>query len=720
MDKFEQLKREFDMLQNACSDFLEPGGANEFEYYIETVMVRLWSANGRYSDDYGTAIKAISGRERTPVQITRAMLDSIEPAEMSKIPVFFAKMVAYDFENDTRRTKNFVGDLKSLLAGAAFINGDFTIEESNMLSAELKKLMTYAISQGVKVDYATGRIRTSVTPLKEDSYVGPDTQASVSADLMFDALDRDFLRPGGGASGGGAGGSFRNGAGGGLGRGGGSNIGGRSNAGGNSNNTGSGASGTNGTDPTSGISIFDRPTDSGNTSGRGSSGVYGELNSAVPGSDSHGDHGDHGDHSGHGVYGGSPTDPSADPNQPSAPADPYAIKSTVEIKEDPRTMEELMAELDSLVGLAGIKEDIHSLMNFITITKLRQERGLNVPTMSYHLVFTGNPGTGKTTVARLVAGLYHRIGILPKGQLVETDRSQLIAGYTGQTALKTMDVINQAMGGVLFIDEAYALVNDDQDSFGKEAVETILKAMEDHRDELIVIVAGYTELMHKFIESNPGFRSRFSKFFEFPDYSGEELLRIFQSFCEKSGYHLTDEAEAYLLLQFNDMYEHRSAHFGNGRTARNIFEKAVNQQANRLAGLVNAPGALPSAETPHAKAGNTPSAPAPDAAADRNSDSSGVSNAPALDAEADGCSDSSSCTDATTLDAVANGKSDSSGASNAPALDAAADGCSDSSGDATITADSVTNEQLQELIKEDLEAAVEAERRKDRISDPVL
>ena len=248
-----------------------------------------------------------------------------------------------------------------------------------------------------------------------------------------------------------------------------------------------------------------------------------------------------------------------------------------------------MAELDSLVGLKGIKEDIHSLMNFITITELRKERGLDVPAISYHLVFTGNPGTGKTTVARLVAGLYHRIGILPKGQLVEADRSMLVAGYLGQTAIKTMDVINQAMGGVLFIDEAYALVNDDdQDSFGKEAIETILKAMEDHRDELVVIVAGYTELMHNFIESNPGFRSRFSKYFEFPDYTGEELLEIFRTFCSKNGYHLTEEADAYLLIEFNDMYEHRDSHFGNGRTARNVFEKAINQQANRLAEIKDA------------------------------------------------------------------------------------------------------------------------------------
>ena len=264
------------------------------------------------------------------------------------------------------------------------------------------------------------------------------------------------------------------------------------------------------------------------------------------------------------------------------PAEQAAVTSPAAAKEE-ETMESLLAELDGLVGLENVKQDVHSLMNFIKVAKIREQRGMKVPTISYHLVFTGNPGTGKTTVARLVAKLYYHMGILPQGQLVETDRSALVAGYLGQTAIKTQKVIQQAMGGVLFIDEAYSLAGDTEDSYGKEAIETILKAMEDHRDELVVIVAGYTELMHKFIESNPGLSSRFSKYFEFPDYCGEELLSIFTRFCEKNGYRLEPDAEKRIREKFDALYDARDEHFGNARTARNYFEKAINAQANRIA-----------------------------------------------------------------------------------------------------------------------------------------
>ena len=247
--------------------------------------------------------------------------------------------------------------------------------------------------------------------------------------------------------------------------------------------------------------------------------------------------------------------------------------------------DELMAQLDSLVGLDDVKKDIKNLMNLVKVRRLRRENGLPIPPMSLHMVFMGNPGTGKTTVARIISGLYAAIGVLEKGQLIEVDRSGLVAGYVVQTALKTQEVIKSALGGVLFIDEAYSLASGGENDFGREAIETILKAMEDHRDELIVVVAGYDGPMEKFINSNPGLQSRFNKYFYFPDYNGEQLLYIFKGQCKKNGYALTEEAEAEAKAMFEELYENRGENFGNGRDVRNVFEDTVVRQSNRVAAL---------------------------------------------------------------------------------------------------------------------------------------
>ena len=255
-------------------------------------------------------------------------------------------------------------------------------------------------------------------------------------------------------------------------------------------------------------------------------------------------------------------------------------------EEPPEKLEDLLAELDSLVGLEKIKSDVRSLINLIKVRKLRQEAELPVPELSLHMVFTGNPGTGKTTVARLLSRLYRSIGVLKKGTLLEVDRSGLVAGYVGQTALKTMEAVKKARGGILFVDEAYSLVPEGAgNDFGQEAISTILKAMEDMREELVVIVAGYPEPMERFISSNPGLESRFGKYFQFEDYTGEELMRIFESMCKKNQYLLEEAAETFCRDMFTALYRDRDENFGNARDVRNIFERSVANQANRLAAL---------------------------------------------------------------------------------------------------------------------------------------
>ena len=243
-----------------------------------------------------------------------------------------------------------------------------------------------------------------------------------------------------------------------------------------------------------------------------------------------------------------------------------------------------MEELDSLIGLQKIKHDVRELTDFVRIQKMRKDGGLKSVPVSLHLVFTGNPGTGKTTVARILAKLYKQIGVLSTGQLVEVDRSGLVAGYVGQTAIKTAKKIEEAKGGVLFIDEAYALSRKD-DTFGQEAIDTILKAMEDSREEFVVIVAGYTRPMEDFINSNPGLKSRFNKYIEFPDYTIDELMGIFEMNCKKYDYEAEEDVKAQIRAMIVQRKLAALENYANARDVRNLFEEVITNQARRVAAM---------------------------------------------------------------------------------------------------------------------------------------
>jgi len=281
------------------------------------------------------------------------------------------------------------------------------------------------------------------------------------------------------------------------------------------------------------------------------------------------------------------TQTNAAAHESAAPGAPMA-QEAVSAEKEP-TLEELMEKLDSLVGLENIKKNVKSLINYVKVRKLRKENELPNPPLSLHMVFMGNPGTGKTTVARILSELYKAIGVLSKGQLIEVDRSGLVAGFVGQTAIKTSDVVKSALGGILFIDEAYSLAPDigSGNDFGREAIETLLKQMEDHRDDLIVIVAGYSGLMERFITSNPGLESRFNRYFVFEDYNSDELYAIFSLMCSKSEYVLTDDAAEYAREYFRRLYDQRDDNFGNARHVRNFFENIVSVHSDRVSALEN-------------------------------------------------------------------------------------------------------------------------------------
>ena len=248
-----------------------------------------------------------------------------------------------------------------------------------------------------------------------------------------------------------------------------------------------------------------------------------------------------------------------------------------------KTLEELLGDLNQLVGLKNVKSKVFDLIAYQKVQKLRKDMGLAQSKNTLHLAFTGNPGTGKTTVARIVGRIYKQIGLLSQGHFIEVSRTDLIAGYQGQTALKVKDVITQAKGGVLFIDEAYSITeNDHSDSYGRECLTELTKALEDYREDLVVIVAGYTEPMEKFFESNPGLKSRFNTFVEFDDYGAEELHSILLSICKQADYMLSADADKKIAEMFEEQIANKSEGFSNGRFVRNIFDDLVMIQARRV------------------------------------------------------------------------------------------------------------------------------------------
>ena len=261
--------------------------------------------------------------------------------------------------------------------------------------------------------------------------------------------------------------------------------------------------------------------------------------------------------------------------------------NSVIFQEEKVSLEEALKKLNNLIGLNSVKKQINDWVEQIKVFNMRRENGLSIPPMSYHLIFTGNPGTGKTTVARIIAQIYCALGITKTANFVETDRADLVAGYVGQTAIKTKEVLNKAKDGVLFIDEAYTLANKGENDFGQESIDTLLKVMEDSRENLVVIAAGYDNLMEGFINSNPGLKSRFKTIIKFDDYSPEELFEIFKNFCSQEEYILDDEASKLIKKIIFNMYNNRNEKFGNGREIRNLFENIVTLQSRRVSSIAN-------------------------------------------------------------------------------------------------------------------------------------
>ena len=267
------------------------------------------------------------------------------------------------------------------------------------------------------------------------------------------------------------------------------------------------------------------------------------------------------------------------------PLNDMVVKNRSKIEPDNFVSSDVITRLNELIGLSSVKKEVITFRNFIKIQKERKKKGFSVPPTSYHLVFSGNPGTGKTTIARIMAEIFRDMGVLAKGHLVETSRADLVAGYMGQTAIKTNKVIDSALDGVLFIDEAYTLSKNAENDYGQEAIDTLLKRMEDDRNRLVVIIAGYTNEIKNFVNSNPGLSSRFNRYIEFPDYTEDELAEIFKTLLSKYDYKMDYNAEVAMKRCIAAAVKNKDSRFGNGRYVRNLFEKVIEKQANRLAAL---------------------------------------------------------------------------------------------------------------------------------------
>lgn len=264
------------------------------------------------------------------------------------------------------------------------------------------------------------------------------------------------------------------------------------------------------------------------------------------------------------------------------------ICNSDEVVEDTRSLTDLLEELNNLIGLKNVKSKVNDLIIYQKVQKMREKEGLNAVKSTLHLSFTGNPGTGKTTVARIIGRIYKQLGLLSRGHFIEVSRTDLIAGYQGQTALKVKNVIEKAKGGVLFIDEAYSITENEQsDSYGRECITELTKALEDYRNDLVVIVAGYSEPMKNFFSSNPGLKSRFNTFIEFEDYNTKELLEILVSMCKNNDYNLTEKAKIKLNDFFETELENKKENFSNGRMVRNVYDDLVMNHARRVVNIEN-------------------------------------------------------------------------------------------------------------------------------------